>query len=155
MIVQELFGGTVAQNGADNRTILLAEDDPGDEILALRAIEEARIKNRVVVARDGVEALDFLFGTGNYAGRDTSLMPELVLLDLMMPRLNGVDVLRRMRSNEGTNSLPVLVVVSSAEQQVVLDGYGLDADGYLHKPVDFIRLTEAVRRLELRWEVSN
>lgn len=154
-MVQELFGETVAQNGADDRTILLAEDDPGDQVLALRAIENTRIKNRVVVARDGLEALDYLFGTGSFEGRDTASIPELVLLDLMMPRLNGVDVLRRMRVNERTRSLPVLVFVSSAGQQDVLNGYGLGVGGYVRKPIDSDRLMEAVRQLKLRWEVSN
>ncbi len=131
-----------------DKTILLSESNPDDEVLTLRVFEKAGIENRLVVARDGVEALNYLFGTGHYEGRDTSSMPELVLLDLVMPRLNGMDVLRHMRANERTISLPVLFLVSSVEQQAVQDSYGVNADGYICKPLDSAQLSEALRRLE-------
>jgi two-component system response regulator len=146
----------MAQNDADNRTILLAQSNPDEEVLTLLAFQKARIKNRVVVVRDGIEALDYLFGTGDYEGRDTRFMPELVLLDLMMPRLSGAEVLRHIQSSERTKSLPVLVLVSSIEEQDVLEGKALKADGYIQKPIEPVRLLESVRRLKkVRWVVSN
>ena len=132
---------------------MLAQSDPHDEVLALRVLEKVGTTNRIVVARDGVEALNYLFGTGDYEGRDTGSMPELVLLDLTMPRLNGIDVLRHMRFNERTKSLPVLILVSSAEEQDALDGP--KPDGYVHKPLDLAKLSEAVRRLNLHGMFSD
>ncbi len=146
---RRLLERAVGRLDVNGKTILLAQSNPDDEVLALLALRKARIKNRVVVARDGVEALNYLFGTGDYEGRDTGSMPELVLLDLMMPRLNGIDVLRHMRFNGRTKSLPVLMLVSSAEDQDTLDGYGPKPDGYIRKPLDFAKLSEAVRRLKL------
>jgi CheY-like chemotaxis protein len=137
----------------NGKTILLAQSDH-DEVLTLRILEKAGIKNRLVVARDGVEALNYLFGTGDYEGRDTGSMPGLVLLDLMMPRLNAIDVLRHMRFNERTKSLPVLILVSSAEERDTLDGYDPKPDGYIRKPLGFAKLSEAVRRLKLHRVVS-
>lgn len=138
----------MSQNDANDRTILLAQSNPDEEVLTLLAFQKARIKNRVVVVRDGIEALDYLFGTGDYEGRDTGFMPELVLLDLLMPRLTGAEVLRHMRSSERTKSLTVLVLVSSIEEQDVLEGKALKADGYIQKPIEPVRLLESVRRLK-------
>jgi two-component system response regulator len=135
---------------------LLAQSNPDEEILTLLAFQKARIKNRVVVVRDGIEALDYLFGTGDYEGRDTEFMPELVLLDVMMPRLNGAEVLRHIQSSERTRYLPVLVLVPSIEEQDVIEGKGLKADGYLQKPIEPIRLVDSLRRLKkVRWVVSD
>lgn len=142
------------ENGVNDKTILLAQSHP-DEVLTLRVLEKAGIKNRLVVARDGVEALNYLFGTGDYERRDTGSMPELVLLDLAMPRLNAIDVLRHMQFNERTKSLPVLILVSSAEERDMLDGYGLKPDGYIRKPLGFAKLSEAVRQLRLHRVVSH
>lgn len=132
------------------RTVLLAQGDPAERDLTLHALEKAGIKHRVVLARDGVEALNYLFGTGYHEGRDTSSMPELVLLDHRMPRLNGTDVLRHMQVNERTKSLTVLMLVSSAEERDALDASGPKPNGYVLKPLDFAELTDAVRRLKLR-----
>jgi two-component system response regulator len=144
-----------SQNEVNDKTILLAQSNPDDRVFALRVFEKVGIKNRVVATCDGVEALNYLFGTGDYEGRDTRSMPELVLLDLTMPRLNGMDVLRHMRFSERTKSLPVLILVSSAEEQDTFDGHGPKPDGYIRKPLDFAKLSEAVRRLKLHWMVSD
>ena len=115
----------------------MVEDNPDDVELTLRALHKNRISNEIVVARDGVEALDYLFGTGDYAGRETSRMPSVVLLDLKLPRLDGLDVLKRMRSDPRTKLLPVVILTSSREQQDVLNGYDLGANSYIVKPVSF------------------
>jgi two-component system response regulator len=143
-----------SQNEPDGRTVLVAQSDPDDRVFALHALNKAGIKHRVVLARDGVEALNYLFGTGHYEGRDTSSMPELVLLDLRMPRLNGTDVLRHMRFNGRTKSLPVLILISSVEEQDELNARGPRPNGFVLKPLDFAELSDAVRRLNLRWGVS-
>ena len=122
-------------------------------MLTRRVFEKAGIQNRIVVARDGVEALDYLFGVGDYAGRDTDFMPKLVLLDLAMPRLNGVDVLRRIRASMRTKALPVLLLAGSEELNVLND-HGLSADGYVRKPLDFIQLSDMERQLGFRWQVK-
>jgi two-component system, response regulator len=131
--------------------ILLVEDNPDDEALALRALKRSAPVEEVVVARDGVEALDYLFATGPYADRDGSVMPSLVLLDLKLPRIDGLEVLRRMRADERTRLVPVVVLTSSAEEQDLIDGYGLGANSYVRKPVDFARFTRAVEQLKLYW----
>lgn len=138
----------------NSKTILLAESNPNDAALTLRVLEEARIQNQVVVAHDGVEALDYLFGVGDYAGLDNGSVPELVLLALVMPRLNGVDVLRHMRANERTKLVPALLLVPTTEQDT-LDGYEPDGGIYVHKPLDFASLHEAIGRLNLSWRVTN
>ena len=138
-----------SQYELEERTVLLAQGDPAERVFTLHALEKAGIKHRVVLARDGVEALNYLFGTGYYEGRDTSSMPELVLLDMSMPRLNGTDVLRHVRSNGRTKSLTVLMLVSSAEERDALDASGPKPNGYVLKPLDFAGLTDAVRRLKL------
>lgn len=139
----------------ENRIILLVEDNPDDEALTLRAFRKSNVANRVVVARDGVEALDYLFGTGSHAERDPHDVPQLVLLDLKLPRIDGLEVLRRIRSDERTRLLPVVILTSSREQQDLLDGYGLGANSYVQKPVDFAKFLQAVEQLKLYWLVLN
>jgi CheY-like chemotaxis protein len=136
-------------------TILLVEDNADDEALTLRALKKNNIKNEVVLARDGVEALDYLFGTGAYADRDLTVMPQVVLLDLKLPRVDGLEVLRRVRQHERTKFLPVVILTSSNEEQDRIRGYGLGANSYVRKPVDFSQFTEAVRELGLYWLVLN
>jgi two-component system, response regulator len=136
-------------------TILLVEDNPDDEELTRVALEESKIANELVVARDGVEAVDYLFGTGAHAGRDPSAMPQVVLLDLKLPKLNGLEVLRRMRAAERTRYLPVVILTSSDEEQDLLESYGLGANSYVRKPVDFAQFVESVRQLGLYWLVLN
>jgi CheY-like chemotaxis protein len=138
-----------------DNTILLVEDNPDDEVLTRRALKQNDIDSEVVVAHDGAEALDYLFGTGAYAGRDTSVMPQLVLLDLKLPKIDGLEVLRRIRADERTRLLPVVILTSSKEQQDLLDGYGCGANSYIRKPVDFARFSRAVEQLDLYWLVLN
>lgn len=135
--------------------ILLVEDNPDDQALTLRALRKNNIKNEVIVARDGVEALDFLFGTGTYAGRDLSLMPQVTLLDLKLPKVDGLEVLRRVRADERTRLLPVVILTSSNEDRDRIDGYSLGANSYVRKPVDFAEFIEAVKSLGLYWLILN
>ena len=135
--------------------ILLVEDNRDDEALTLRALKKNNIKNEVVVAHDGVEALDYLFGTGSYAGRDLTDMPQVILLDLKLPRVDGLEVLRRLRADERTRLLPVVILTSSNEEQDRINGYGLGANSYVRKPVDFAQFIEAVRQLGLYWLILN
>jgi len=135
--------------------VLLVEDNPDDVALTRRAFKKSNIANEMVVATDGVEALDFLFGTGAHEGRDTSRMPEVVLLDLKLPKVDGLEVLRRLRGDERTSLLPVVILTSSKEKQDMLRGYALGANSYVRKPVDFIEFTEAVRELGLYWLILN
>ena len=139
----------------DNGIILLVEDNPDDEALTLRAFKKNKILNEVVVARDGAEALDYLFGTGAYAGRDTSVMPQIILLDLKLPKVDGLKVLERIRADERTKLLPVVILTSSKEEQDLISGYNLGANSYIRKPVDFGQFTEAIRLLGLYWFVLN
>jgi CheY-like chemotaxis protein len=139
----------------DDKLILLVEDNRDDEELTLRALKKNNIRNEVVVARDGVAALDFLFGTGTYAGRDLSVMPQVVLLDLKLPRIDGLEVLRRLRANERTRLLPVVILTSSNEEEDRLKGYELGANSYVRKPVDFGQFIEAVKHLGLYWLILN
>ena len=138
-----------------HKCILLVEDNPDDEALTLRALEKNNIKNEVVVARDGAEALDYFFGTGSYAGRDLTVMPQVTLLDLKLPKVDGLEVLRQLRANELTRLLPVVILTSSNEEQDRVTGYGLGANSYVRKPVDFNQFTEAARQLGLYWLVLN
>jgi len=131
------------------------EDNPDDEALTLRALKKNNITNKIVVARDGVEALDYLFRTGMYAGRDTSVEPELILLDLKLPKIDGFEVLKKLRADERTKLLPVVILTSSKEQQDVVNGYGLGANSYVRKPVDFQDFVDAVGQLGLYWLVLN
>jgi two-component system response regulator len=136
-------------------TILLVEDNPDDEALTLRALRKNNIGNQIVVAHDGAEALDFLFGTGIFAGRDVRIKPEVVLLDLMLPKVDGFEVLRRIREDARTKLLSVVILTSSKEQQDIVHGYNLGANSYVRKPVDFQQFVDAVRQLGLYWLVLN
>jgi two-component system response regulator len=138
-----------------DKIILLVEDNPDDETLTLRALKKNNISNQVIVVRDGAEALDFLIGTGQHSGRDINLIPQVVLLDLKLPKVDGLEVLRRMRADERTKLLPVVILTSSNEEQDRLNGYGLGANSYVRKPVDFNQFIEAVRQLGLYWLVLN
>ena len=133
--------------------ILLVEDNPDDEALTLRALKKNNITNEVVVARDGVEALDFLFGAGKQAGR--AVTPQVILLDLKLPKIDGLEVLRRVRSDPRTKLLPVVILTSSNEERDRLQGYDIGANSYVRKPVDFVQFTEAVRQLGLYWLLLN
>ena len=139
----------------DNKIILLVEDNPDDEALTLRALKKNSISNQVIVARDGAEALEYLFGTGQYSGRDANLTPQVVLLDLKLPKVEGLEVLRRMRANESTKLLPVVILTSSNEEQDRINGYDSGANSYVRKPVDFNQFIEAVRQLGLYWLILN
>ena len=132
------------------RAILLVEDNPDDELVMLRALAKNGMAGELVVARDGVEALDYLFSPGR-AGQPGDAMPCLILLDLKLPRLNGFEVLERVRADERTRLLPVVILTSSRERRDVLEGYGLGANSYVRKPVDFERFLEVVRQLKLYW----
>jgi two-component system, response regulator len=138
-----------------NKTILLVEDNPDDVELTLRAFRQNNIFNKVVVARDGVEALDFLMGTGIYAGRDLEDMPVVTLLDLKLPKIDGLEVLKRIRGNELTRLLPVVILTSSIEQKDVINGYKLGANSYVRKPIDFQEFIEAIKLLGLYWLIWN
>jgi two-component system, response regulator len=137
------------------KVILLVEDNPDDEKLTVRALKKNNIANEVAVARDGVEALDYLFGTGAHAGRDTSLQPALVLLDMKLPKLDGVEVLRRIRADQRTMRLPVVILTSSKEEQDLTQAYNGGVNSYIRKPVDFLEFTEVVRQLGMYWLVLN
>ena len=138
-----------------NRHILLVEDNPDDVKLTLKALERERIANSVEIATDGVEAIEYLFATGKFAGRDTSIMPQVILLDLKMPRMDGLEVLQRIRSEEKTKLLPVVILTTSNEDRDRIESYKLGANSYIRKPVDFRQFAEAVRQLGLYWLVIN
>ncbi len=138
-----------------NKIILLVEDNPDDEALAIRALKRHNIGNEIVVAHDGVEALDYLFGTGIYSGRDLNLQPSVILLDLKLPRIDGLEVLRRLREDERTRLLPVVILTTSSEEQDMINSYSLGCNSYVRKPVDFIQFSEAIRQLGMYWLLMN
>jgi CheY-like chemotaxis protein len=138
-----------------SKTILLVEDNADDEALTFRALMKNNIGNQLVVARDGAEALDYLFATGQYSGRDMNAGPQVVLLDLNLPKVNGLEVLRKLRANERTKHLPVVILTSSNEEQDRLQGYENGANSYVRKPVDFNQFIDAVRQLGLYWLILN
>jgi len=139
----------------EEKIILLVEDNPDDEALTIRSLKQHNIANEVVVARNGVEALDYLFGTGEYEDRDLSAMPAVVLLDLKLPKIDGLEVLRCLREDERTTLQPVVILTSSEEDKDKIQGYELGANSYVRKPVNFERFSEAVRQLGLYWLVLN
>lgn len=138
-----------------HKTILLVEDNPDDEELALMAFEQSNIINKVVVVRDGAEALEYLFGTGRYANRNLSNTPAVVLLDLKLPKIDGLEVLRRLRADEQTKFIPVVVLTTSKEEQDVINSYRLGCNSYVRKPVDFTEFVNAAQQLGLYWLCMN
>ena len=138
-----------------DKTILLVEDNPDDVTLTLRALKKNNLMNEVVVARDGVEALDFLFCDGKYADKKPEHLPELILLDLKLPKVDGLEVLKRIRKHDRTRLLPVVILTSSNEQSDIISGYEFGVNSYIRKPVDFEHFIEAVRQLGLYWLVLN
>ena len=139
----------------DAKIILLVEDNADDVLSTERALKKSHILNQLAVATDGEEALDYLFGTGKWAGRDMNIMPEVVLLDINLPKIDGLEVLRRMRADNRTKLLPVVILTSSKEQKDLIDGYALGANSYIRKPVNFKQFTEAISQLGLYWLVLN
>lgn len=138
-----------------NKIILLVEDNPDDVKLTLRALNKSNILNEVVVANDGVRALDYLFGMGEHSGRDISVMPQVILLDLNMPKLDGLEVLQKIRTDERTKLLPVVVLTTSSEDRDRIESYKLGANSYVRKPVDFNEFAKAVNQLGLYWLLLN
>ncbi len=137
------------------KTILLVEDNPDDEALALRALRQSNIANEIVVTRDGADALDYLFGEGAYCGRDMNKMPSLILLDLKLPKIDGLEVLKRIREDERTKLIPVAILTTSKEERDIAESYRLGTNSYIQKPVDFNQFAESVRQLGLYWLVLN
>jgi len=137
------------------RTILLVEDNPNDELLTLRALKKEHLTNEVIVVRDGEEALEYLLGNGRFAGDQQRSLPQLVLLDLKLPKVDGLEVLRQLRADPRTRRLPVVILTSSNEEKDLVTGYNYGANSYIRKPVDFTQFTEAVRQLELYWLILN
>ena len=142
-------------SGEGSSNILLIEDNEDDVELTLRALKANNIKNGIKVVYDGVEALDYLFGTGKYDGQETSSMPVVILLDLKMPKMDGLEVLKRLRSDDRTKLIPVVILTTSDEEKDRYQGYNLGANSYIHKPVDFTEFSEAVRQLGLYWMLLN
>jgi two-component system response regulator len=138
-----------------NGILLLVEDNPTDEKLTIRAFKKSGLANDIVVVRDGAEALDYLFATGAYSGRDPTMLPAVVLLDLKLPRIDGLEVLRRIRANELTRCLPVVILTASKESEDIARGYSLGANAYVRKPVDFVEFVEAAKTLGLFWLLLN
>ena len=138
-----------------DKVILLVEDNPDDEELTMRALRQHNVTNQIVVTHDGAEALDWLFARGPYKQRDRRIVPQVTLLDLKLPKVDGLEVLRRMRAEQSTSLLPVVILTSSKEEEDILNGYRLGANSYVRKPVDFVEFTNAVRQLGLFWLLLN
>jgi two-component system, response regulator len=142
-------------NQKKEQLILLVEDNPDDVLLTVEALRENNILNKIEIAKDGVEALDFLFGRGKHTGRDLSVLPQLVLLDLKLPKVDGLEVLKEIKSNDLTKMIPVVVLTSSKEEQDLLKSYQLGVNSYIRKPVDFEQFSQSVKQLGLYWLVIN
>jgi two-component system response regulator len=138
-----------------NKVILMVEDNPDDEKLTLLALRKNNIANEIVVVRNGADALDYLFAAGRYAGRDRSQIPAVMLLDIHLPKIDGLEVLRRVREDEQLRRLPVVMLTSSKEEKDIVDSYNLGANSYVRKPVDFDEFSDAVRQLGLYWLILN
>lgn len=138
-----------------NKPILLVEDNPDDEMLALRAFRKLHIGNKIILARNGVEALDYLFATGQHAGRDISELPAVILLDLKLPKIDGLEVLRRIRAHDLTRLMPVVILTSSKEEKDKVQGYDLGANSYVRKPIDYNEFVQAVGQLGIYWLLLN
>ncbi len=138
-----------------DKILLLVEDNPDDEALTVRALKRHHIANQLIVVRDGEEALDFIFARGAFADRDASVLPQVILLDLKLPKIDGLEVLRQIRANELTRNVPVVVLTSSNEEQDIVNSYDLGANSYVRKPVDFEQFLEAARQLGMFWLVLN
>lgn len=138
-----------------DKVILLVEDNPDDEELTIRTLQKNNIMNEVVVAHDGVEALDYLFGTGKYKKRDMTILPVIIMLDIKLPKIGGLEVLRRIRGDERTRLLPVVILTSSDEERDLVESYQLGANSYVRKPVDFNQFQKAVQQLALYWLLLN
>jgi len=139
----------------EKKIILLVEDNPDDEALTMRVLNKYRVGNEIVVVRDGAEALDFVFAQGAFAGRAMFPLPQVILLDLQLPKIDGLEVLRRLRADERTRVLPVVILTSSNEERDIVEGYKIGANSYIRKPVDFMQFTESIRQLALYWLVLN
>ncbi len=138
-----------------HKIILLVEDNPDDEALTLRAFKKSDIIDQVIIVRDGAEALAYLFATGAYGDRDPTQTPQLILLDLKLPKVDGLEVLRRLRANDRTKRLPVVVLTSSNEERDIIESYNLGANSYIRKPVDFVQFVDVVRQLGQYWLILN
>jgi two-component system, response regulator len=138
-----------------NKVLLLVEDNPSDEKLTLRAFKKSGVSNEIVVVRDGAEALDYLFGAGKFDGRDSADLPAVMLLDLKLPRIDGLEVLRRVRADERTRCLPIVILTASKEHEDIARGYSLGANAYVRKPVDFSEFAEAAKTVGLFWLLLN
>lgn len=139
----------------DDKIILLVEDNADDEELTIRTLQKNHLKNKIVVVRDGVEALDYLFGTGEYSDRDLSVSPVLIMLDIKLPRMNGLEVLKKIKSDPRTSLIPVVVLTSSDEEKDLIESYKLGANSYVRKPVDFAEFQKSVKQLALYWMLIN
>ena len=139
----------------EEKIILLVEDNADDEELTIRTLQKNHLKNKIVVVRDGVEALDYLFGTGEYKDRDLSVSPVLIMLDIKLPKLNGLEVLKKIKSDSRTKFIPVVILTSSDEEKDLVDSYQLGANSYVRKPVDFAEFQNSVRQLALYWVLLN
>lgn len=137
------------------KILLLVEDNPDDEVLTMRALRKHNLANEIVVVRDGQEALDFLFGMGEYRSRDSSILPQVILLDLKLPKVDGLQVLEQLRTNVKTRFVPVVILTSSVEEQDMIRSYDLGANSYVRKPVDFTQFLNAARQLGLYWLILN